>query len=747
MHVTNNTSLTFNLPGNLTNSGAIFGSGSLTLQAGGVALAGDGDFAGSTTISSGTTLQIGIGGGTGRLGGGSVLDNGALVYKRSGTVTNSSTIGGGGTLAVQGGGGTVVLTGNNNYSGSTTVSNGTLQLGAGGISGTLGTAGTVTLTNNGALAFSRSDSVTNAVQILGNGTLIQNGPGTVTLTASNSYGLTVINAGTLRMGDGVQTNGTLGSGNVLDNGTLVLNRPDNMTLANTVNGSGMLVLKGSNIVTISQANGYGGGTVISNATLAFGNKTANLNGAGTGPVTIYNGTLAFFNNAVAFDGASQTAFTNLIVVPTGQTASILESSGMRDPVTGFTVGWSGPVSGGGTINLAVNGVRSDISGDWSGFSGVLNVTPYAAGVQNFQLINTKYGSAQIHLTANVLLQVPSNDGAANTRVNIGALSGDVGSQVGGGQNTSWIVGGANTTNTFSGILGAGGASTVNIVKVGTGKWILDQVNTYTGTTTVSNGVLALSTNSVDGTDGSIANSTTITVASPGILDVTALAQTPGELQLYSTLAGNGTVLGGVQDSGNIAPGFSTNIYGNLTISSNVTVNNMITMKIDRNGTLFHDELTAPVIYVNSAYLSVTQVGTNDLQTGDTFQLFSVPVSGAGFGSFNLPSQNQDGSIIYGWDTSRLSVDGTIVLTNGASVTVNTGPTNITTQVQGNQFILSWPADHTGWGLQVQTNSLSTGLTTNWFDVSGATLVNSITNTINPASGSTFYRLIYPPNIP
>ena len=75
--------------------------------------------------------------------------------------------------------------------------------------------------------------------------------------------------------------------------------------------------------------------------------------------------------------------------------------------------------------------------------------------------------------------------------------------------------------------------------------------------------------------------------------------------------------------------------------------------------------------------------------------------------------------------------------------VNTTPTNLVTTVSGNSLILSWPADHTGWRLQSQTNSLTTGLGTNWVDVAGSTAVNSVTNTINTANSSVFYRMVYP----
>jgi hypothetical protein len=70
-------------------------------------------------------------------------------------------------------------------------------------------------------------------------------------------------------------------------------------------------------------------------------------------------------------------------------------------------------------------------------------------------------------------------------------------------------------------------------------------------------------------------------------------------------------------------------------------------------------------------------------------------------------------------------------------------TNVAYQVQGGQLQLSWPSDHTGWILQAQTNALGGGLGTNWVTVTGSASLNGVTNAINPANGSVYYRLISP----
>jgi hypothetical protein len=71
--------------------------------------------------------------------------------------------------------------------------------------------------------------------------------------------------------------------------------------------------------------------------------------------------------------------------------------------------------------------------------------------------------------------------------------------------------------------------------------------------------------------------------------------------------------------------------------------------------------------------------------------------------------------------------------------VNTTPTNFVFSATGNQLTLSWPADHTGWRLLTQTNSL----TGSWRVVSGSQTTNKVSVPLDPNAGSVFYRLIYP----
>jgi len=86
---------------------------------------------------------------------------------------------------------------------------------------------------------------------------------------------------------------------------------------------------------------------------------------------------------------------------------------------------------------------------------------------------------------------------------------------------------------------------------------------------------------------------------------------------------------------------------------------------------------------------------------------------------------------------------TLTLNVPAPAAVVTNPTNLTLTVVSNMLQLSWPSDHIGWRLEVQTNSLIKGVGTNWFNVTGVTTTNRVFVPINKANGGVFFRLAYP----
>lgn len=71
------------------------------------------------------------------------------------------------------------------------------------------------------------------------------------------------------------------------------------------------------------------------------------------------------------------------------------------------------------------------------------------------------------------------------------------------------------------------------------------------------------------------------------------------------------------------------------------------------------------------------------------------------------------------------------------------PANLSYLVSAGGLQLSWPQDHQGWSLQVQTNDLNTGLATNWVTVPNSANVTSTSVAITATNGCVFFRLIYP----
>jgi hypothetical protein len=112
---------------------------------------------------------------------------------------------------------------------------------------------------------------------------------------------------------------------------------------------------------------------------------------------------------------------------------------------------------------------------------------------------------------------------------------------------------------------------------------------------------------------------------------------------------------------------------------------------------------------------------------------------------------KNGTNLTGQTSATLSLTNSnsagLVTSSNATLTVlsavNTSPTSIVYGFSGSNLILSWPADHSGWRLEAQTNSLAHGLGTNWVTVGGSAGTNRISIPISTTGDSVFYRLAYP----
>jgi fibronectin-binding autotransporter adhesin len=241
------------------------------------------------------------------------------------------------------------------------------------------------------------------------------------------------------------------------------------------------------------------------------------------------------------------------------------------------------------------------------------------------------------------------------------------------------VGGNGQSTTYSGALSGTGSS---LTKTGAGTLTLSGANTFTSTTTVGAGTLLI--------NGSTGNGAHI-VANGG------------------TLGGSGTISGAVtvQTGGTLKPG-AGGLNDTLVISGNLVMNSNSTNTFNVDGgTLAHQTIN---LGGSVSYGGVLKIATSGIFTNNqSFALFTGAgaMNGSNFSSIQ-------GSPGFGRK---------FAFTNGVLTvvpTVATNPTNITATVAGGGLTLSWPADHMGWRLEVQTNVLSAGLGTNWVTVEGST---------------------------
>lgn len=512
--------------------------------------------------------------------------------------------------------GTTTLEGVNTYSGATNITSGTIRLASGGslssasdlsvssgaafdlngVNDTLDSisgAGTIQLGNATLTVDESSGTRTFSGNIIESGELQKNGGGTLVLSGSNTFSLLDINSGVVR----ASSQANLGAGTIeLSSGTLQLT--SSFTNARSINAnSASGVINVDSGVTLTQSGAISGTGTINkqgNGVLVY-----NASNSYTGDTTINDGTLRL-NVSNAIGNSSD---VELVVGAT------LDMNNRTDTVRSL----SGP---GGTVDTGGSSGRLTVNASSGTFtySGAMFGTGGFTKSGNHTLVVTNpftyTGSTNIN---DGVLRFSGNgdfSSASDIAIAAGAtwdLSGlnDLVDSISGGGDI--LLGGAtltvdenNNTRTFSGDISEIG----NFVKSGSSRLTFSGNNTYTGTTTLDQGVLEVSSSANLGAGtlvfdsgslnvaGSFTNSRTIAI-NPGDsanLDVdggVTLTQTgvvDGDAGTLLQKLGAGT-MELFSASGGTFTGDITVFEGSLVLGSGDTLNPATTIDVRSIGSL------------------------------------------------------------------------------------------------------------------------------------------------------------------
>ncbi|EJK0229538.1 fibronectin-binding autotransporter adhesin ShdA [Salmonella enterica] len=410
----------------------------------------------------------------------------ATLALSQGTLDNNVT---GEGQIVKSGSDELIVTGDNTYSGGTTISGGTLT------ADHADSLGTGAVANSGVLQVGEGE-LENTLS--GSGSLVKTGTGELRLSGDNTYsGGTTITGGTLTADHA----DSLGSGDIDNSGVLKVGEGD---LENTLSGSGSLVKTGTGELTLGGDNTYSGGTTIDDGVLIADNADS----LGTG--------------AIANSGVLQ--------VGEGELENTLSGTGslVKTGTGELTLSGDNTYSGGTTIT---GGTLTADHADSLGTGAIANSGVLQVG--EGELENTLSGSGSLVKTGTGELTLSGdNSYSGGTTIIGGTLTADHADSLGTGAvaNSGVLqVGEGELENTLSG--------SGSLVKTGTGELTLSGDNSYSGATTITDGTLIAANVNALGS-GNIDNSGTLMLDAEGefnLANVTTQSGATTELARGTTL--------------------------------------------------------------------------------------------------------------------------------------------------------------------------------------------------------------------
>jgi autotransporter-associated beta strand protein len=515
-----------------TSNGAIAFSGSSS--AGSATIIGHVDFFGTGATAG--TANITTNGGTSHFSTGATAGNATIINNSAGIgLAFVGASAGNATITTTAGAQTNLLSGSDGGTARFITEAGGRVIIGGQTLGSIEGAGGYTLISNGSTVGSNNRS-TEVSGVIDGSNVTKIGTGTLTLSGSNIHHGTTLNggtvllagAGTLGVATGVTaiTVGTLDLGGTtqtqalveLDGGTLRngrLNAPITSTggAMDGIGGSASLTTT-TGLTTITGTNTYTGGTTLDGGAIKF----SAVNNLGTGSVTLNGGTLQWA-------GGNSADITSRLAA--------LGGGGGTFDTNGNNVTFGSAVSGAGSLTKTGAGTLT-----LSAANSYVGGTTVSGGAINFSAANS-FGTGQIALNGGALQWATGNSADISSR--LAALGAGGGTFDTNGNNVS-----------FASALSGAGA----LAKTGIGTLALSGVNTYTGSTAVNGGTLAV--------NGSTASSPLTTV------------NAGGKLSGIGTV-GNTTINSG----GTLAPGSGS--QGTLTVQGNLVLASATTYMVQLSG--------------------------------------------------------------------------------------------------------------------------------------------------------------------
>lgn len=260
-------------------------------------------------------------------------------------------------------------------------------------------------------------------------------------------------------------------------------------------GRTAVVKSGSGLWVYSGANAYTGGTTVNAGTLRLSGSGNTTGLIGPGVFTLNGGTLRLQSTT------STTVNNDVVVGASGGFISVRTNDNFNP----------NSLTGTGVLSLNSDNGLTITSTDFKGFAGTIRVAPLTSSTTSLRLgssfVNNSMANASVQLDAGASLNRQNGTNSTVT-MDIGALSGDAGSFLGGSAAGSgtfvYSVGSRNENSAFAGAVTDGSTKT-GFTKVGSGTQTFSGTSTYTGATTVSagtlmvNGALGATATAVNGT--------------------------------------------------------------------------------------------------------------------------------------------------------------------------------------------------------------------------------------------------------